>query len=107
MRRPLLVLLILAMAGPALAGKAAPPVQPEPKTPVAAPAAPAATPSFILPAPIPLAQGRPAGDTQQCKLTCSKTLYFCQASGDDGCDARWVQCNTTCTATYSPARFGR
>ena len=109
MRRALLVLLTLALAGPALAGQATIPAQPKPKAkPVATIQAPLDTPSFVLPAPIPLAAGRPAGDTQQCKATCSKTLYFCQSGGDDdGCGGRWAQCNAACTATYSPARFGR
>jgi len=107
MRRPLLVLLILALAGPALAGQATIPAPPKSKKPVAVVSAPVVAPSFVLPAPIPLAQSRPAGDTQQCKATCSKTLYFCQASDDDGCGGRWAQCNAACTATYAPARFGR
>ena len=48
------------------------------------------------------------GDVAQCKATCSRTLYFCQSGGDDdGCGARWAQCNAACTATYAPARFGR
>lgn len=108
MRRRLLVLLTLAIAGPALAGQATVPAAPKPKKPVAVLATPVDAPSFVLPAPIPLASGRPAGDTQQCKATCSKTLYFCQAGGDDdGCGGRWAQCNAACAATYAPARFGR
>jgi len=107
MRRALLVLLTLAVAGPALAGQATIPATPKPK-PVPVQAAPADTPSFVLPAPIPLAASRPVGDTLQCKATCSKTLYFCNSGGDDdGCGARWAQCNASCSATYSAPRFGR
>lgn len=108
MRRAFLALLILALAGPALSAPAPAPVTPKAAKPATPIPAPAATPSFVLPAPIPLALGRPAGDTQQCKATCAKTLYFCQANGDDdGCGGRWAQCSAACTATYSPARFGR
>lgn len=108
MRRSLLVLLMLAAGGPALAGQATATAPPKARTPVPAVAAPVLAPSFILPAPIPLAQSRPAGDAQQCKSTCAKTLYFCQAGGDDdGCGGRWAQCNSACTATYAPARYGR
>lgn len=107
MRRALLALLIFASAAPALAGQSVVPAAPKPK-PVPVQAAPIDTQSFVLPAPIPLAVGRPGGDAGQCKATCSRTLYFCQAGGDDdGCGGRWAQCNASCTATYSPARFGR
>lgn len=108
MRRALLVLLILAVAGPAVGGQATIPAQPKPGKLAAPIQAPIAAPSFVLPAPIPLASARPAGDTQQCKATCSKTLYFCQSGGDDdGCAGRWAQCSASCTATYAPVRFGR
>lgn len=103
MRRALLTLMIVAMAGPALAGQAKLPAASS--TPAARP--PAETPSFILPPPVPLAVGRPGGDVAQCKATCARTLYFCQSTEDDGCSARWAQCNAACTATYSPARIGR
>lgn len=107
MRRALLALLILASAGPALAGQSTIPAQPKPKAkPVSVMAAPLATPNFILPPPIPLAASRPAGDAGQCRASCSKTLYFCNASGDDdGCGGRWAMCNASCTASYSSPRF--
>jgi hypothetical protein len=104
MRRALLALLLIAVASPALAGQATIPVAPKPK-PVPM-QAPIDTQSFILPAPIPLAASRPGGDTGQCKATCSRTLYFCNAGGDDdGCGARWAQCSASCSATYSSPRF--
>jgi hypothetical protein len=106
MRRALLALLLIAVASPALAGQATIPAAPKPKpVPVQAPID---TSSFVLPAPIPLASARPGGDTGQCKATCSRTLYFCNAGGDDdGCGARWAQCNASCSASYAPPRFGR
>jgi len=107
MRRAVLALLILAAAGPALAGPSTGPVAPPARKPAPVVSAPPATPSFILPAPVPLAVGRPSGDTQQCRATCAKTLYFCQATDDDGCGGRWAQCNAACSATYAPARLGR
>ncbi|MDR7232216.1 hypothetical protein J2X45_003322 [Caulobacter sp. BE264] len=103
MRRVLLALIVIAMAAPALAGQARLPAttkSPPAQTPIAAP-------SIVLPAPIPLAVGRPGGDVAQCRATCARTLYFCQSTEDDGCGARWAQCNAACTATYSAARFGR
>lgn len=107
MRRALLALILIAVSAPAMAGQPTIPATPKPKP---APVLPSsmAPPSFALPAPIPLAVGRPGGDVAQCKATCSRTLYFCQSGGDDdGCGARWAQCNAACTATYTPARFGR
>ncbi|ATC23746.1 hypothetical protein EIB18_04160 [Caulobacter vibrioides] len=107
MRRVLLALLVLTTAAPALAGQARIPTAPKPK-PAAVAQTPIATPSFVLPAPIPLAVGRPGGDVTQCKATCARTLYFCHSAGDDdSCGGRWAQCNAACTATYSPARVGR
>ncbi len=107
MRRALLALLILTTAGPALAGQATIPAAPKAK-PVPVQAAPTDTQSYVLPPPIPLAAGRPMGDTLQCKAACSKTLYFCNSGGDDdGCGARWAQCNASCSATYAAPRFGR
>ncbi len=107
MRSALLVLLTLALAGPAVAEKATIPATPKPK-PVPVQASPVDTPSFVLPAPIPLAVGRPGGDAQQCKATCAKTLYFCNSGGDDdGCGSRWAQCNASCSATFTAPRFGR
>ena len=105
MRRALLVLLTLALAGPAMAEKATIPATPRPK-PAPVQAAPVDTPSVVLPAPIPLAVGRPGGDAQQCRATCARTLYFCNAGGDDeGCGSRWAQCNASCSATYATPRF--
>lgn len=107
MRRAVLALLTLAVAGPALAGQATIPAQPKAKPAVTAPA-PVDVPNYVLPPPIPLATSRPGGDTGQCRATCAKQLYFCNSGGDDdGCGGRWAQCNASCTATYSPARFGR
>lgn len=102
MRRALLALLVLTIAAPALAGQARLPATT--KSPAQSPIS---APSIVLPAPIPLAVGRPGGDVQQCKATCARTLYFCQSTEDDGCAPRWAQCNAACTATYSPTRFGR
>ncbi|MCY1646798.1 hypothetical protein OVA11_06875 [Caulobacter sp. SL161] len=104
MRRAVLALLVLATALPTLA--ATPPTAPKPR-PAAVVQTPIAAPSVVLPAPIPLAVGRPGGDVTQCKATCARTLYFCQSSDDDSCGGRWAQCNAACTATYSPARLGR
>ncbi|ATC34641.1 hypothetical protein CA606_19365 [Caulobacter vibrioides] len=104
MRRAVLALLVLATALPALA--ATPPAAPKPR-PAAVAQTPIAAPSVVLPAPIPLAVGRPGGDVTQCKATCARTLYFCQSTDDDSCGGRWAQCSAACTATYSPARFGR
>lgn len=107
MRRVLLALLVIACAGPALA---ATPPAPRPKAKAEAPT-PAVAPlgaanSAILPPPIPLAAGRPFGDAAQCKATCSRTLYFCSATGDDeGCSGRWAQCNTSCSTSYVAPRF--
>jgi hypothetical protein len=104
MRRVLLALLVLTIAAPALAGQARLPTTTKSPPPAQSPVS---APSIILPAPIPLAVGRPGGDVAQCKATCARTLYFCQATEDDGCGARWAQCSAACTATYSSTRFGR
>jgi hypothetical protein len=104
MRHALLALIVIAMAAPALAGQARLPTTTKSPPPAQTPIT---TPSFVLPAPIPLAVGRPGGDVAQCKATCARTLYFCQSTEDDSCGARWAQCNAACTATYSPARIGR
>lgn len=109
MRRALLALLTLAVAGPALAGQPTIPAQPKAK-PAANLAiggpAPLTTPGYVLPPPIPLAAARPGGDAGQCRATCAKQLYFCNSGGDDdGCGGRWAQCNASCTATYSSPRF--
>ncbi|WP_297512662.1 hypothetical protein [uncultured Caulobacter sp.] len=107
MRRAL-ALLLVALAAPAAAAPAKPTVVVAQPKPTSIPAAPVETPSFVLPAPIPLASARPAGDQAQCKATCSKTLYFCNSGGDDdGCGSRWAQCNASCSATYVAPRFGR
>ena len=107
MRRAL-VLLLVALAAPAAAAPAKPTTVVTKPKPVPPPAAPVETPSFILAPPIPLASARPAGDAGQCKATCAKTLYFCNSGGDDdGCGARWAQCNASCSATYAAPRFGR
>jgi len=107
MRRVLLTLLTLAVAVPALAAQPpAPPPKPKPK-PVAV-QAPVEAPSVVLAPPIPLAVSRPGGDALQCKATCARILYFCNAGGDDdGCSSRWAQCNATCSASYTAPRFGR
>lgn len=106
MRRVLLALLVLTTAAPALAGQARIPTAPKPR-PAAVVQTPITAPSVVLPAPIPLAVGRPGGDVAQCKATCARTLYFCQSTEDDNCGGRWAQCSAACTATYSPARIGR
>ena len=103
MRRVLLALLTLALAGSAVAQQTPAPQRPRP-APVATPAE---TPNVFLPPPVPLAVGRPGGDPAQCRASCSRTLYFCQANGDDGCGARWAQCSASCSSTYSAPRFGR
>jgi len=105
MRRVLLTLLTLAVAGSALAAQ--PPAPPKPKPKPAPVQAPAETPSVVLAPPIPLAVGRPGGDPMQCKSTCARILYFCNANGDDDCGSRWAQCTSACSATYSPVKFGR
>ncbi len=108
MRRALIPLLLLTLAAPAMAAPAKPTVVVAKPKPVAAAPAPADTQSYVLHPPIPLAASRPAGDTAQCKASCSKALYFCNSGGDDdGCGSRWAQCNATCTATYSAPHFGR
>lgn len=104
MRRALLALLVIACAGPSLAA------QPTPPKPAASPLAAMQSPqdtNFVLPTPIPLAAGRPYGDAAQCRSSCSRTLYFCNASGDDECSSRWAQCNASCSASYVAPRFGR
>ncbi|ENZ80745.1 MULTISPECIES: hypothetical protein [Caulobacter] len=107
MRRALL-LLLLALAPSAAAAPAKPVIVVPPPKAAAPPPAPVNAPSFVLPAPIPLASARPPGDQAQCKATCSKTLFFCNAGGDDdGCGGRWAQCNAACVATYAPQTFGR
>lgn len=106
MRRALIALLVLATAVPALAATPTIPAKPKPAAPVQT--APIDSASMVLPAPIPLAVGRPIGDTQQCRASCAKQLYFCNTSGDDdGCGSRFAQCSASCTATYTPQRFGR
>ncbi|WP_184722593.1 hypothetical protein [Caulobacter sp.] len=107
MRRALLVLLVIACAGPSLAAQPTPP-KAKPKIEAVPAAAPLnATSGAILPPPIPLAVGRPYGDAAQCRATCSRTLYFCSASGeDDSCGGRWASCNASCSASYVPPRFG-
>ncbi len=104
MRRALLALIVIAVAAPAVAGQARLPTTTKSPPPAQAPVN---APSVVLPAPIPLAVGRPGGDVTQCKATCARTLYFCQSSDDDSCGGRWAQCSAACTATYYPARIGR
>lgn len=108
MRRALLALLVIACAGPSLAAQSTPPPKPKPKVePPPAAAQLNTASSAILPPPIPLAVGRPFGDAAQCRATCSRTLYFCSASGeDDSCSGRWAQCNSSCSASYVAPRFG-
>lgn len=103
MRRALFALLVLASALPAVAATPSIPAKPKPVVPVQAPIE---QPSIFLPAPIPLAVGRPGGDVLQCKATCNRTLIFCNASGDDdSCGARWAQCSSACSSSYQPTRF--
>lgn len=105
MRRVLLALLLLTLAGPGLAQTVVPP-KPKPK-PAPVMASPLDNSAAVLPTPIPLAAGRPYGDAAQCRATCSRTLYFCNATGDDdGCSGRWAQCNSSCSASYVAPRFG-
>lgn len=107
MRRAL-VLLLLTLAAPAAAAPGKPAIVAAKPKPLPVEVAPTAAPSVVLPAPIPLAVGRPGGEPLQCKATCARTLYFCNSGGDDdGCGARWAQCNASCSATYSAPRFGR
>lgn len=105
MRRPLLLLLTLALASPALAGPAAKVVA-KPKPAAMASQAPLNTQNYVLPPPIPLASTRPGGDAGQCRASCAKQLYFCGVDSDDGsCGSLFAQCSASCTATYSQPRF--
>jgi hypothetical protein len=105
MRRPLLVLLSLANAAPALAAPAAKVVT-KPKPVAMASRVQPDTQNYVLPPPIPLASIRPSGDAGQCRASCAKQLYFCGVGSDDGsCGSLYAQCAASCKATYSAPRF--
>jgi hypothetical protein len=102
MRRALACLLILAaLAGSAVAQTAKP-------ARVSSADAQAQNDSPALPPPlIPLTGAAQGRDPDQCRSSCSRTYYFCRASGDDdGCPTQWAQCKSRCTATYSPRALG-
>jgi hypothetical protein len=105
MRRALACLLILAaLAGSAVA-QTAKPARLSSATPASAQAQ---NDSPALPPPlIPLTGAAQDRDPDQCRSACSRTYYFCRASGDDdGCPTQWAQCKSRCTATYSPRALG-
>lgn len=105
MRRPLLALLVLTLATPALAAPAAKVVA-KPKPVAIASQAPLAVQNYVLPPPIPLASSRPGGDAGQCRAACAKQLYFCDVGNDDGgCGGLFAQCSASCTATWTAPRF--
>jgi hypothetical protein len=102
MRRVLaLLLMTLTLASPAgAAGPAPKQVQP-PKKVIVAP--PVTTPSVVLQSPIPLASAAPSGDAGQCRSSCARSYYFCNAQEDGECPSKWAQCSARCTATYKRA----
>ncbi len=105
MRRALACLLILTtLAGSAVAQTA----KPTRIVPSAANNTPAQPDSPALPPPlIPLTGAVQGRDPDQCRASCSRTYYFCRASGDDdGCPTQWMQCKSRCTATYTPRTLG-
>jgi hypothetical protein len=105
MRRPLLILLTLAIATPVLAAPAAKVVA-KSKPVATASQVPIDTQNYVLPPPIPLASSRPGGDAGQCRASCAKQLYFCGVDSDDGsCGSLFAQCSASCTASYSAPRF--
>ncbi|WP_454758678.1 hypothetical protein [Caulobacter segnis] len=105
MRRPLLALLVLTLATPALAGPAAKVVA-KPKPVVMASQVLPDTQNYVLPPLVPLASQRPGGDAGQCRASCAKQLYFCGVDGDDGsCGSLYAQCAASCKATYAAPRF--
>ncbi|MDO8800537.1 hypothetical protein [Phenylobacterium sp.] len=112
MRRALsLLVLTLALAGPAGAQQATPgaatalrgsqsagsPVAPAPAGDVAATAAAALAQSTI---PLRSLPDTPvAGAAGQCRLSCAQSYYFClSGDGGDDCPATWSQCRAACDA---------
>ncbi len=104
MRRVLACLLILALAGPAVAQTAKPTriIPPAPSTAPVQPDTPALPPPLV-----PLTGASQRVDPNQCRSTCARTYYFCRSNGDDdSCATQWMQCKSRCTATYSPRAPG-
>jgi hypothetical protein len=105
MRRVLVLLLIAAAVGGSALAQTAKPMRVVAQTPAGARAQ---NDSPALPPPLIPLTGAPQGrDPDQCRSSCSRTYYFCRASGDDdGCPTQWAQCKSRCTATYSPRPLG-
>jgi len=63
-----------------------------------APGAEAAdTSMLVLPPPVrptSLSSSRAGGS--QCRLSCSRSYYFCLAGGDDQCPQYWTRCVSSC-----------
>jgi hypothetical protein len=107
MRRLAALLVILILAGPAVAqapkGRLTVIQQPPPKAQaLRGPQAPVEPPPQTLAmSPLPanriLATQVQAGDAGQCRLTCARNYYFCLA-GDDAeiCGPDWGQCRAAC-----------
>lgn len=103
MRRALLALLILTLAGPAAALQAQKPKPPASVLPAHE------LPATILPAPWALTPRQPAGDLDRCMRMCSRVRYFCDAYNTNytSCGGDWVLCNRSCASAYATTPFGR
>ncbi len=118
MRRLLTLAVVLALAGPALAGPTgvvrgrlivpSPPAALRgPLSPAAVAAAPdrsladppqasAAERLFLAPATLAAASGQ---SPQACRQACAQTYYFCaQSEGSEECPSRWALCRSACDA---------
>lgn len=126
MRMVAALLIVLALAGPALAQKLV--VKPAPSTSAASklglrgavdstqpdaapppvigldgrPILAAPTPAPIAPAPAPA----PVQNGGQCRLACAQAYYFCQSTDSpDECPSTWGQCRAACDAPSPTAKF--
>jgi hypothetical protein len=118
MRRPLILLVLLALAAPAAAQEKTRGhirvIPPSPLSRLRAPTSPealaaqtaAAAGATPLASPVPLAAMTPplpfapqASDPAQCRIGCAQSYYFCLAGDDaESCAPAWGQCRAACTA---------
>lgn len=124
MRMIAALLIVLALAGPALAQKLV--VKPAPSTSAASklglrgtvdstqPEAPAppvigldGRPVLAAPLPAPLTPiAPPVQNGGQCRLACAQAYYFCQSTDSpDECPSTWGQCRAACDAPNPTAKF--
>jgi hypothetical protein len=94
---------LMAVAGPPVARAAAPAAGESGAPRRSAPriiAPPKPRPAKPKPFRLPVAYApptRPKADAGQCRLSCDRSLYFCEASDDaDQCGGSWTQCRAAC-----------